>query len=113
MKDFLKKALTENAALKAVALILAVTLFILVRGDKDTERFVRVAIAYQKPEGKQLVSSLPASVEVRVRGPWTRIKRLDPAAFDTILVDLSKQPEGDFVFDDSLLTLPPGVRVAS
>lgn len=113
MRDFVRRALTENGALKAVALILAVTLFILVRGDKETERFIRLGVAYVKPEDKQLVGSLPATVEVRVKGPWTRIKRLDPAELETVLVDLSKAPEGEFSIDEDLIGLPPGLRVAS
>jgi YbbR domain-containing protein len=113
MRAFLKRAFTENAPLKAVALILSITLFILVRGDKETERHVRVAVAYIKPEGRQIVGDLPQAIEVRVRGPWTRIKRLDASTIDPVLVDLTNAAEGDFPLDDAMVTLPPGLRVAS
>ncbi len=113
MRQAIKRALTENAALKTVAVILSVTLFILVRGDKETERFLTVAVAYEKPMGANLVGSLPGTLEVKVSGPWTRIKRLDPAAVDPVRVDLSEAKEGDFVFEDSLIKLPPGIRVAA
>jgi len=113
MKDILRRALVENAALKAVAMVLAITLFVLVRGDRETERSVRVDVAYVPAKDRELVSEVPKSVDVWVRGPWTRIKRLDPAAVDAIVVDLSKLEEGEYTFSESMIRLPAGLQVAS
>ncbi len=113
MKEFLHRAFTENAALKAVAFILAVTLFILVRGDKETERNIPVSVAYVKPGGQTLLQDVPGTVEVRVRGPWTRIKRLDASDVDPILIDLTRVSEGELPIAEDLVHLPPGLRVAS
>jgi len=113
MKEFLRRAFTENAALKTVAFILAVTLFILVRGDKETERNIPVSVAYVKPQDQTLLGDVPGSVEVRVRGPWTRIKRLDASDVDPILVDLTRAAEGELRIAEDLIHLPPGLRVAS
>ena len=113
MRDLLRRAFIDNAPLKGVAMILAITLFILVRGDKDTERSVRVALAVVRPEGRVLVANPPDEVEVTLRGPWTRIKRLNPKDVDPIVVDLSKVDDGDVTIDESMLHIPAGLRVAA
>jgi YbbR domain-containing protein len=113
MRDLLRRAFIENAPLKGVAMILAITLFILVRGDKDTERSVRVALAIVRPEGRVLVANPPDEVEVTLRGPWTRIKRLNPKDVDPIVLDLSKVDDGDITLDSTMVHIPAGLRVAS
>src|SRR5262249_49626245 len=100
LRALLRRWFLENAALKVVALGLAVTLFILVRGEKETERAVRVGLAYIKPTDRVLVTDVPDSMDVWVRGPWTRIKRLDPAEVDPVVVDLTKVADGDIVLDE-------------
>jgi len=113
MRALLGRWFVENAALKMVSLILAVTLFILVSGEKETERSLRVGVAYVRPEERVLVTEVPDSVEVWVRGPWTRIKRLDPAGVDPIVVDLTKHNDGDVRFDAADIRLPAGLEVTS
>jgi YbbR domain-containing protein len=113
IRDLLRRAFIENAPLKGVAMILAITLFILVRGDKDTERSVHVALAIVRPEGRVLLANPPDEVEVTLRGPWTRIKRLNPKDVDPIVLDLSKVDDGDIVLDSTMVHIPAGLRVAS
>ncbi len=113
IRDLLRRAFIENAPLKGVAMILAITLFILVRGDKETERSVRVALAVVRPEGRVLVANPPDEVEVTLRGPWTRIKRLNPKDIDPIVVDLTKVDDGDVTLDESMVRIPAGLKVMS
>jgi YbbR domain-containing protein len=113
VRALLRRVFLENGTLKAVAFILSVTLFIVVRGDRDAERDMPVAVAYVQPADRVLVSEVPNSIDVRVRGPWTRIKRLNPNDVDTIVVDLSKLGDGDFLLEDELVRLPPGLKVVS
>jgi YbbR domain-containing protein len=113
LSSILRRAFLENAALKAVAFVLAVTLFILVRGDKETERSVRVGVAYIKPQDRVAMGELPDGVDVWVRGPWTRIRRLDPSEVDPIVVDLTKLQDGEFTIEESMIRLPAGLRVAT
>ena len=113
MRDLLRRAFVENAPLKGVAMILSITLFILVRGDKETERTVRVALAVVRPEGRVLVNDLPDEVEITLRGSWTRIKRLNPKDVDPIVIDLTKADDGDIVLEESMVRVPAGLRVAS
>lgn len=113
MRDFLRRWFLENVALKSVALVLAVTLFILVRGEKETERSVRVRLAYVKPDDRTLVTEVPQTVDVWVRGPWTRIKRLDTEDIDPVVVDLAKVGDGEVTLDEASIRLPVGLRVVS
>jgi YbbR domain-containing protein len=113
MREFFRAAFFENAPVKLVAFVLALTLFFLVRGERDTERSFRVAVAYLRPEGRILVSEVPESVEVRVRGPWTRVTRLDAADVGPIVLDLAKQEDGDLTLNETVLRLPQGLTVAS
>ncbi len=113
MRAMFRRWILENAALKMVALVLAVTLFILVRGEKETERAVRIGVAYIKPSDRVLVTDEPDSIDVWVRGPWTRIKRLDPSDVDPVVIDLTKVADGDIVLDERAIRLPPGLRVVS
>jgi YbbR domain-containing protein len=113
MREFLRRAFLDNALVKLVAFVLALTLFLLVRGERETERSFRVAVAYLRPEGRILVSEVPESVEVRVRGPWTRVTRLDAADVGPIVLDLAKHEDGDLTLNETVLRLPQGMTVAS
>src|SRR5262245_1122947 len=113
VRAFLRRWFLENAALKLVAFVLAITLFILVSGEKETERSVRVGVAYVRPTDRVLVSDVPDSVEVSLRGSWTRIKRVDPADVDPILIDLTKRGDGEVTIDDNDIRVPAGLQVVS
>src|SRR2546423_1820409 len=113
LRDWLRRAFFDNLALKAVSLGMALALFVLVRGEKDTERMVRVQLAYTKPIDRDLVGDVPDGVDVWVRGPWTRIKRLDPSEVDAILIDLTKAQDGDIPITEDMIRLPAGLRLAS
>jgi len=113
VRNLLRRWFLENVALKTVALVLAVTLFILVRGEKETERSVKVRLAYVKPDDRVLVTDVPQTVDVWVRGPWTRIKRLDTEDIDPVVLDLTKVGDGDLTIEESAIRLPVGLHVVS
>lgn len=113
LPGFLRRAIVENAALKAVSFALALTLFILVRGEKETERAVRVGVAYIRPADRVLVNEVPDGVDVWVRGPWTKIKRLDPTDVDPIVIDLSRATDGELTLEASMLHVPSGLHIVS
>jgi YbbR domain-containing protein len=109
----LMRALTEELPLKVVSLVIAVTLFVIVRSDKDAATGAYVKVIYTLPEGRVLVSDPVAEVRVGVRGPWTRLSRFDERNVEAIRVDLADAKDGVFHFDESMVKLPPGLRVAS
>jgi YbbR domain-containing protein len=52
-------------------------------------------------------------VRVGVRGTWTRLRSFDERNIEPIRVDLTSAKDGVFHFDDSMVKLGPGLRVAS
>ena len=113
IRETLRRAFFENAALKLVALLLSLTLFIVVRGDRDTSISFFLPVAYSETEGRVMTSRPVDSVRVTVAGPWTRVRKFDERQIEPLHVDLSKLTDGEYVFAEDLIQLPPGLRVAS
>jgi YbbR domain-containing protein len=113
VKDWLRRAFFENAAYKLVALLLSLTLFIVVHGDKDTVISFYLRVGYTEPSDRVMVSKPVDSVRVTVKGPWTRIRRFDERTVEPLHVDLTRLSDGEFVFGDDMIKLPPGLRVVS
>lgn len=113
MRHAIVRAFTEDIPLKIVALVIAVGLFVVVRSDKDAATSVFVRIVYTLPTDRVLVSDPVSEVKVAVRGPWTRIQRLDERELDPVRIDLSHTRDSVLHFSESMVTLPPGLRVVS
>ncbi|MBI4508724.1 MAG: hypothetical protein HY698_03745 [Deltaproteobacteria bacterium] len=113
MREILRRAILDNAALKLVSFILAVTLFILVRGEKDTVKLAHMRVVYTFPEDRVLMSEPLSEIRVMVKGPWTRVKRFDEKEMDPVHVDLTKVTDGELSFQEDMLRLPPGLQVIS
>jgi YbbR domain-containing protein len=116
VREFLRRAILDNAALKLVALLLSLTLFIVVHGDRDSSMSFALGVAYTEPEGRVMTSRPIDTVRVTVRGPWTRLRNFDPeqSHIKPLLVDLSTVSDGDdYVFPESSINVPAGLRVAS
>jgi YbbR-like protein len=113
IRDILRRAFFDNAALKLVALLLSLTLFIVVRGDKDTSISFFLPVAYSETEGRVMTSRPVDSVRVTAAGPWTRIRKFDERQVEPLHVDLSKLSDGEYMFSEDLVQLPPGLRVTS
>lgn len=113
MRDFLRRAFLDHLALKVVALLLSVTLYIVVHADKDAVISFQLKVGYTMPSDRVVVSKLVDSVRVTVKGPWTRVKRFDDRAVERLHVDLSSVADGEYLFQEDLIRLPPGLRVTS
>jgi len=107
------RAFVDELPLKIVSLVIAVTLFVIVRTDKDTATAAYVQVIYTLPQDRVLVSDPPGEVRVGVRGPWTRLQRFDERAVEPIRVELKDAQDGVLRFDDSMVKLPVGLHVAS
>ncbi|HEY7954606.1 MAG: YbbR-like domain-containing protein [Polyangia bacterium] len=107
------RAMLDEIPLKVVSLVIAVTLFVIVRSDKDAATGAFVKVIYALPEDEVLVSDPVGEVRVGVRGPWTRLQRFDEHALEPIRVDLSKAEDGLVHFDESMIKLPVGLQIAS
>jgi hypothetical protein len=112
-RPFLARALLDELPLKVVSMVIAVTLFILVRSDKDATAGAYVKVLYTLPENRVLMTEPPPEVRVVVRGPGTRLQRFDDRDLDPIQVDLRSETGPLLHFDETMVKLPVGLRVAS
>lgn len=112
-RPFILRAFLDEIPLKIVSLVIAVTLFVIVRSDKDAATGAYVKVIYTLPQDRVLISDPVGEVRVGVRGPWTRLQRFDERGVDPIRIDLSKAQDEVLHFDESMVRLPVGLRVAS
>ena len=103
---------TDELPLKVLSLVLAVTLFVLVRNDKDATSGAYVKVIYTLPEDRVLVSDPVPEVKVSVRGPWTKLQHLD-RSLEPLHIDLTRVHTPDVRVDEDMIKVPPGVRVSS
>lgn len=113
IRQFLRRVFLDNLLLKLLALILSLVLFVAVRGDKDAVAGVYAKIIYVLPADRVLVSSPVNEVRLGIRGPWTRVSRIDERDLGAIRIDLSGAKDGEFAFTDEMVQLPAGLRLAS
>jgi YbbR domain-containing protein len=103
----------RNFWLKALSVLIAVLLWILVGGEKIVERSMRVPLEMQNiPDGIEMVGEMPGSVDVRLRGPSGALSTLSAGDVMAIM-DLSTAGVGRHLFhlaaDD--VRVPFGVEV--
>jgi YbbR domain-containing protein len=102
----------DELPLKVLSMVLAVTLFVLVRNDKDATSGAYVKVIYTLPEDRVLVSDPVAEIKVSVRGPWTKLQHLD-RSLEPLHIDLTSVHTPDVRIDEDLIKVPAGVRVSS
>jgi len=113
--SFLKGAFTENVGLKAVSLALAVGLFAFLYGQQDEQqRTIPVAVVIRPPAedaNRELMTQIPASIHVTLRGPARALDRLIQTGVPPVELDLRQGHKEQIVFDESMFHLPPDTRV--
>ncbi len=107
------RAFTEDLPIKIAALVIAIGLFVLVRSDKDAATGAFVRVVYTLPSDRVLVSDPVSEVKIGVRGPWTRIQALDEREIEPIRIDLTRSTDRVLHFNESMVSVPPGLRVVS
>jgi YbbR domain-containing protein len=113
LRRWVHGALFDNIGLKALSLILAITVFLLVNTDRDREITARVGVAYTLPDDRVLVSERLDEVRVTIKGRWQRLRKFDERSLDRITIDLRRAPSGDVPITTDMLDLPPGLTVTS
>jgi YbbR domain-containing protein len=91
--------MTRNLFLKAAALIIALIIWIYVSaGDMPVDKLLQVPLALNGPtDDVALVTDLPDKVELYVRGPLSRIRKIEDANDEGVLkavLDLRHAPKG-------------------
>ena len=112
-RPFIVRVLVDDLPLKLLSLVIAIALFFFVRGDRDATAGINVKLLYELPADRVLVSEIPSSLHVGLRGPWSRVSRLDEADVEPVHLDLSHIVDGEVRIHEDLIRLPPGLMVAS
>jgi YbbR domain-containing protein len=110
----LHKVLTDtlfrNWGLKLAAVGLAAVLFVLTRDE--VSRTFEVPLRVVADPQRVLLTDLPPTITVQVRGPWTRLNRLQDFDLGTAALDLRVADPGPLEVDQASIVMPPGVVLA-
>ncbi len=111
---FLHGAFTENVGLKALSLAFALGLFVYLHGQQDQQqRTVPVGVVVRLPPEqakRELMTPIPASIHVTLRGATRTIDRLVQAGIAPVEMDLRGGTEKAFTFRPEAFALPYDVE---
>jgi YbbR domain-containing protein len=112
---FFKESVSDNLGLKALSLCFAIGLFAFVYGQQDEQlRTVPVPVVLRPPtEGaeRELMTQIPASIHVTLRGPARAIDRVIQEGMAPIEIDLRHGYREQITFEDRLFQLPPDTKI--
>jgi YbbR domain-containing protein len=112
---FLREAFTENVGLKALSLGLAVGLFAFLYGQQDEQqRTVPVAVVMRPPPedaNRELMTQIPASIHVTLRGPARALDQLIQAGIPPLEIDLRQGHKQQVVFDPKMFQTGSDARI--
>lgn len=111
VRGWLRAAFIDNLALKFVAFVLALTVFILVHSDEEATLRTTVRVSYSALDDRVLVSEPVDRVQLRVRGSRRRIKRLSDSDIENIHVNLQNLSNGRYEFTEDMFDLPEGLEI--
>lgn len=113
---FLRDAVTENIGLKLLSLAFALGLFAYLHGQEDLQqRTIPVGVVLRLPPDdlkRELMTPLPASIHVTLRGSARAIDRLLQSGVAPVEIDLRKGERDDIAFDSNMFSFPADVEVA-
>jgi YbbR domain-containing protein len=93
-----RPAILRNLGTKLLALAIAILVWFVFSAqqrERISERSYRIPLSIANvPPGTLIASPLPPTIEVRVRGPFTALRQLDPAKLEAV-VDLADAPSGE------------------
>lgn len=110
--------LARNLGLKVLSLAIALAVWLALSGERrerTSERSYHIPLSIVNiPPRSLIASSLPASVEVRLRGPFTALRQLEPDKLEAVL-DLKDAERGERVYrlTPEDVNVPPDVEVIS
>ena len=113
--SFLKVAVTDNVGLKALALSFAIALFVYQRGQEDQQqRTIPVGVIVRLPpdtEKRELMTQVPASIHVTLRGTTRAIDRLIQTGVAPVELDLRDAVDRSIAFEPEMFSLPAEVEI--
>jgi hypothetical protein len=112
---WLREAFTDNAGLKLLSLTFALGLFAFLHGQEEQQqRTIPVGVVLLPPaenSDRELMTPIPASIHVTLRGPARSIEKLVQNGVTPVTIDLRNEKREGVVFDPDMFTLPPDVDV--
>lgn len=112
------RVLVRNLGLKVLALAIAVAVWFALSGGKReriSERSYHIPLSIVNiPTHTLIASALPASVDARLRGPFTALRQLEPDKLEAVL-DLANAERGEHIYrlTPEDVNVPPEVEVIS
>jgi len=97
----------RDTALKAVALLFSAVLFVVTRNE--VTRAFEVPLRVVDDPTRMLMTQLPNTVQVRIRGPWTRVSQLQGYELGSAELDLRDVEPGPMELEQGSIVMPPGV----
>jgi YbbR domain-containing protein len=96
-----RPAVFQNLGLKVLALAIALIVwfvFAAQRRERISERTYRIPLSLVNiPPRMVIASPLPPSVDVRLRGPFTPLRQLDPSKLEAV-IDLADTGQGEKLY---------------
>ena len=96
-----RPALVRNLGTKILALAIAILVWFVFSAqqrERISERTYRIPLSVANvPAGTLIASPLPATIEVRLRGPFTALRQLDPGKLEAV-IDLTGSPRGEKIY---------------
>jgi YbbR domain-containing protein len=112
---FLRESFSENLGLKALALAFALGLFAFLQGQTDEQqRTIPVPIVMRLPPEsaeRELMTPIPASIHVTLRGPARAIDRLIQTGVVPIEIDLREGRRESISFEPKNFSFPPETTI--
>lgn len=106
----------RNLGLKLLALAIALGAWFALSGqrrERISERSYRIPLSLINiPDRTMVASPLPGGVDVRVRGPFTALRQLEPEKLEAV-IDLQSTPPGErlYRFAPEDINVPPEVEI--
>lgn len=111
---WLKESLTENIGLKLLSMTFALGLFAFLHSQEEQqERTVPVPVVLLPPSDnaeRELMTPIPASIHVTLRGPARSIDKLVQNGVAPVTIDLRSERRDTIVFEQPMFSLPGDVE---
>jgi YbbR domain-containing protein len=111
----LKRAFTENLALKLLSLVFSLGLFAFLHAQEERQqRTVPVSVILRLPPEsaeRELMTPIPASVYVTLRGSTRAIDGLMQTGIAPVEVDLHDGTQGVLLFEPKMFSIPHGLEI--
>src|SRR5688572_325868 len=113
-RELLRSALLDNFGLKIISLLVALGFYAYVHGAENAQRTVELSLlSIMPPEAanRQLMTQLPTSVAVTLRGSRTQLDDLKADDLGSLQLDLKSGRETRIDLEPSMFHVPAGVTV--